>query len=73
MVFFGGPRQVGKTTLAKTLLDDACGYLNWDVAEYLERILKRKFAPAHLWVFNEIHRYKFWCNYNRYSLNYFNN
>jgi len=32
MVFIGGPRQVGKTTLAKSLLsDDMPGrYFNWD-------------------------------------------
>ncbi len=33
MVFIGGPRQVGKTTLSKTLLDQAFTqeiYLNWD-------------------------------------------
>jgi len=33
MVFVGGPRQVGKTTLAKAILVDAYPegrYLNWD-------------------------------------------
>jgi predicted AAA+ superfamily ATPase len=29
MVFVGGPRQVGKTTLAKTLLTDKSGYFNF--------------------------------------------
>ena len=30
MVFLGGPRQVGKTTLAQTLLGSKQkGYLNW--------------------------------------------
>ena len=29
MVFVGGPRQVGKTTLAKSLLSDQTGYLSW--------------------------------------------
>ncbi len=31
MVFIGGPRQVGKTTLARQLLPDPAGYLSWDV------------------------------------------
>ena len=30
MVFLGGPRQVGKTTLARAVLPAAEGYLNWD-------------------------------------------
>ena len=34
MVFVGGPRQVGKTTLAKRLLANSAGYLNTD---YLQR------------------------------------
>lgn len=64
MVFVGGPRQVGKTTLAKYLLgNDEDGYLNWDVPEHRERILKREFSPAKLWVFDEIHKYKLWRNY----------
>ncbi len=42
MVFIGGPRQVGKTTLAKTLLKEKRGYLNWDVADQREHILKRE-------------------------------
>ncbi|MEX2496638.1 MAG: hypothetical protein WD448_11140 [Woeseia sp.] len=33
MVFVAGPRQVGKTTLARGLPGAAAGYLNWDVAE----------------------------------------
>ena len=31
MVFIGGPRQVGKTSLAKTFLDKPEQYLNWDL------------------------------------------
>ncbi len=47
MVFVGGPRQVGKTTLARSLLGkSARGYLNWDVAEHRERILKRELPPV---------------------------
>ena len=30
MVFIGGPRQVGKTHLAKQFLNSKTGYLSWD-------------------------------------------
>lgn len=61
MVFLGGPRQVGKTTLAKMLLgDDEGGYLNWDIPEDRERILQRQFPIERSWVFDEIHKYRQW-------------
>ncbi|TLY67090.1 MAG: hypothetical protein E6K46_11445, partial [Gammaproteobacteria bacterium] len=31
MVLLAGPRQCGKTTLAKSFLDDRGEYLNWDI------------------------------------------
>lgn len=63
MVFVAGPRQVGKTTLARMLPDGRRGYLNWDVAEDRERILRRELPPADLWVFDEVHKYRGWRNY----------
>ena len=63
MVFVGGPRQVGKTTLARSFLTGERGYLNWDVAEDREAILKRELEVAPLWVFDEIHKYRSWRNY----------
>lgn len=63
MVFVGGPRQVGKTTLAKTFLTDSKGYLNWDVPEHRERILKNELPITPLWVFDEIHKYRSWRNF----------
>lgn len=41
MAFVAGPRQVGKTTLARSLLrgKDA-GYFNWDVETHRRRILR---------------------------------
>ena len=63
MVFVAGPRQVGKTTLARQILGERPGYLNWDAAEDRERILKRELHPADLWVFDEIHKYRSWRNY----------
>ncbi len=63
MVFVAGPRQVGKTTLAKRILGLRHGYLNWDIAEDRERILKRELPVSLLWVFDEIHKYRSWRNY----------
>jgi predicted AAA+ superfamily ATPase len=63
MVFLGGPRQCGKTTLARCLLGGADGYLNWDADDDRERILAREFPDSKLWVFDEIHKYRGWRNY----------
>lgn len=63
MVFVAGPRQVGKTTLARSLCKGRAGYLNWDVAEDRERILRRELPTSDLWVFDEIHKYRGWRNY----------
>jgi predicted AAA+ superfamily ATPase len=67
MVFVGGPRQVGKTTMALQILEtlerSKDGYLNWDVAEHRERILRRELPPGTFWIFDEIHKYKPWRNY----------
>lgn len=63
MVFLGGPRQVGKTTLALQVLKKGNGYLNWDVAPDREKILKRELPVAPLLVFDEIHKYRSWRNY----------
>jgi predicted AAA+ superfamily ATPase len=63
MVFVAGPRQVGKTTMARGLPGGALGYLNWDVPEDRERILRRELPPRDLWVFDEIHKYRLWRNY----------
>ena len=63
MVFVAGPRQVGKTTLSQGLPGADTGYLNWDVAEHRERILKRELPVSNLWIFDEIHKYRQWRNY----------
>ncbi len=63
MVFVGGPRQVGKTTLAKTFLKmGSLGYLNWDVEEDRSQIIERRWPASRLWVFDEIHKYRRWRN-----------
>lgn len=67
MVFLGGPRQVGKTTLAQSFLenfkDGDPGYYNWDSAEH--RALIRKMAwpkRQRLIIFDEIHKMRGWRN-----------
>jgi predicted AAA+ superfamily ATPase len=63
MVFLAGPRQVGKTTLSRSLPGGRSGYLNWDDPAHRERILRRQLPPSGLWVFDEIHKYRKWRNY----------
>ncbi|MCK5799567.1 MAG: AAA family ATPase, partial [Deltaproteobacteria bacterium] len=50
MVFVGGPRQVGKTTLALQLLDPPekghPAYLNWDISADRERIRREELPLA---------------------------
>ena len=60
MVFVGGPRQVGKTTLAKSLLSDQAGYLNWDIPAHRERILRRELPNTPRWAFDELHKNRRW-------------
>jgi uncharacterized protein len=63
MAFVAGPRQVGKTTLARSLDRGSVGYLNWDISEQRERILAGELPPGKLWIFDEIHKYRRWRNY----------
>ena len=64
MVFIAGPRQVGKTTLSLSFLDgDTAAYLNWDVPEGREHILKRNYPIGPIVIFDEIHKFKSWKSY----------
>ena len=63
MVFVAGPRQVGKTTLARSLPGAAAAYLSWDIAEHRERILRQQLPASKLWIFDEIHKYRSWRNW----------
>ena len=63
MVFLGGPRQVGKTTLALDIAPKKCRYLNWDVLEDREFILKQAFPLEKFIVYDEIHKFTQWRNY----------
>lgn len=60
MAFVCGPRQVGKTTLARALPGAEAAYLNWDVAAHRGRILRGELPPGRLWIFDEIHKYRGW-------------
>lgn len=66
MVFVGGPRQVGKTTLALQILGDNAthpAYQNWDLAITKKHLLAGEIpAEESLLVFDEIHKYKNWRN-----------
>ncbi len=72
MIFIAGPRQVGKTTLAKFLLEQtssASSYFNWDIESHRKKILK---DPEGFWrsredrpgkpriALDEIHKYPRW-------------
>jgi predicted AAA+ superfamily ATPase len=74
MAFVSGPRQVGKTTIAKTYQTrfEQSIYLNWDFVPHQKKILtdptffereNRDPAKPFLIVFDEIHKYARWKNY----------
>ena len=78
MIFFEGPRQVGKTTTSKTAAQytQQFIYLNWDydedqqlILEGPESIIKQynlnapQAAAKAIVVFDEIHKYRHWRNY----------
>lgn len=63
MVLIGGPRQVGKTTLSLNIAPKRHRYLNWDVLEDREFILRQRFPAEKFIIYDEIHKYKAWRNY----------
>ncbi len=63
MVFISGPRQVGKTTLALSLLKNRDSYLNWDIPVHREAILKRELPDTNFWCFDEIHKFQTWRDF----------
>ena len=65
MVFVGGPRQVGKTTLALGFLKQVSNkypaYLNWDIPHHRKKILKNQLPLNYkTLVLDEIHKFKNW-------------
>jgi hypothetical protein len=68
MVLLSGPRQSGKTTLARAILRRqhhayAARYLNWDDDDARTRVLRREFPHDGLVVFDELHKYSRWRNF----------
>ncbi len=68
MVFIGGPRQVGKTTLATSLIknfhSNHPAYLNWDNDLSRKTIQKGEWSKSEpLIIFDEIHKRKGWQSF----------
>lgn len=67
MVFIGGPRQVGKTTLAQQLMKSLQSkgiYFNWDYDDDRRDILAKKWGHQdELLIFDELHKYPRWKNW----------
>lgn len=74
MIFLAGPRQAGKTTLARIIAEDFPNtlYCNWDIPDHRARLLEnpafftslpRRDASCPLIIFDEIHKYRDWKNY----------
>src|SRR3990167_273975 len=64
MVFLGGPRQVGKTTLVKALCQDAFAhgeYFNWDLDDDRRAIMNKSWRRnSPLIIFDELRKYPRW-------------
>ncbi|OGT43123.1 MAG: hypothetical protein A3F42_06470 [Gammaproteobacteria bacterium RIFCSPHIGHO2_12_FULL_37_34] len=64
MVFVGGPRQVGKTTLSLNLCRDRFKngtYLNWDSDEDKQAIQRKQWREdSPLIIFDELHKFPRW-------------
>jgi hypothetical protein len=68
MVMVSGPRQSGKTTLARAILASRHRrtqerYLNWDSDEARSRVLAGAFPRTGLVVFDELHKFSRWRNF----------
>lgn len=67
MVFIGGPRQVGKTTLALSFLSEpnakSPAYFNWDDISDRPKLLRGEFPPSEkIIILDEIHKFARWRN-----------
>lgn len=65
MVFLAGPRQVGKTTLAKMIAQRYSKpvYLNWDNPRHRKDILRLRWSPdSDILILDEVHKNPEWKN-----------
>jgi hypothetical protein len=64
MVFVGGPRQVGKTTLCRNLIAThfkSHAYFNWDNRGDRKTVMASSWpGDAQLLIFDELHKYRLW-------------
>jgi len=65
MAFISGPRQVGKTTLAKEFLSSEQNYFNWDQTSFRKTLAKNPDAVLEqsntgIVVLDEIHKDRRW-------------
>lgn len=83
MVFLAGPRQAGKTTLARMIGEGFANhiYFNWDIPSDRVRLIEnpaffetveRKDTSAPLVILDEIHKYRDWKNYLKGTFDRFN-
>ncbi len=66
MVFISGPRQCGKTTLAKDILKQTSSglYLNWDDPDQRKTIFTRNWSDHQkLLILDELHKFPKWKNW----------
>ena len=64
MVFIGGPRQVGKTTLARQIIKAKSSYFNWDNVEHRHSIIKNQLPTSkESLIFDEIHKFAGWRSF----------
>lgn len=67
MVFITGPRQVGKTTLAKNIIGSkfkSTAYFNWDNQSHRREIINSRWpGDAELIILDEIHKYGPWKSF----------
>jgi len=74
MVLLAGPRQCGKTTLAKSLMDKDALYLNWDISKD-RKVIQQIAWPkdASLVILDELHKAPKWKNYLKGLVDEFHN
>ena len=67
MVFVGGPRQVGKTTLCRNLIAthfENHAYFNWDNRRDRKTAMASSWpGDAQLLIFEELHKYRHWKSF----------